>query len=90
MTWDEELWSDLIGKIGPAAVPFIPISPAPTREDAIKHIWQIVGPDFDRFQIDGRMLVKHDLDIVESVMFERIDYAGASVIEAEGIIVARL
>lgn len=89
-TWDEELWRDFINNAGPESVPFMPILAAPTREDTIKHIWQIVGPDFDRYEIEGRMLVKHDLDIADAVLFERIDYAGTTVIEAEGVIVQRL
>lgn len=86
--WNADLWDRFVTEqrewIGKMLV-----TPPPTHEETIKEAWRIVGPSFDRRQINGRLVVAHDLGVVPDILFERIDYAGQVVIEAEGVIVER-
>jgi hypothetical protein len=64
------------------------LRPPPTREETIKEAWRMSK---DRFDFErGWMIVRHDLGIVPDIRFELIHYDGqASVIEAEGTVVAK-
>lgn len=87
--WNADLWSRFVAEqrewIGQQL-----IRPIPTWEETVKEMWRMARSRFDEQQIDGRRIVQHDLGILPDVMFERIDYSGQVVIEADGIIVERL
>ncbi len=65
----------------------VKITAPPTRAETIKEAWSIAGEDMGD---DDEMIVEHDQGIVPPIVFKRITYAAATVIEAEGVIVARL
>lgn len=65
----------------------IVLTAPPTREETIKLAWSKIADRFDYER--GKLTVAHDLGIVEPITFELIDYGKESVIEAEGVIVAR-
>jgi len=70
-----------------AAVLAIVLAPPPTRAETIKEAWRIAGDRFDFAA--GKLIVRHDLDIVPEIVFEIVEYAGVTAIEAEGVIVAK-
>lgn len=66
------------------------LAPPPVRTDEIKEAWGEVRADFGRAAIDGKLMVRHDLNVVPPILFEQIRYGDLWVIEAEGVIVERL
>lgn len=64
------------------------ITPPPTRAETIHEAWRMVGARFP--YDDGTLIVEHDLGIVPAIRFELVDYAAVTVVEAEGVIVARM
>jgi len=74
--WD---WLDQHEEIG--------LRSPPTRAETIIDLWPRVSAAFD--YAAGRLLVQHDLNIIDSIVFELIDYQDVTVIEAEGVVVAK-
>jgi len=66
---------------------YVKIAPPPTRAETIIDVWPRVSAAFD--YAAGRLLVRHDLDVIEPIVFELIDYQDVTVIEAEGVVVAK-
>jgi hypothetical protein len=80
---------EFLSKLGAAlGVPYVHLMPAPTREDTIKEAWRLAGDRFD-YQL-GHLTVVHDLDIVEPIRFEAVQYGNVMAVEAEGLIVSRI
>lgn len=88
---DEKRWAEhLVREHARIQALFAAVAPPPTRVETIKEGWKALRPTWDRDQIDGRVILIHDLGVVEPILFELVRYGGQTVIEAEGVVVERL
>lgn len=91
VSWDDYLAQERSWILGRLNAGFeIKIAPPPTRAETIQEAWRMVGRDWQRDSIDGRLIVCCDLGIVEPILFEAIRYGEQWVIEAEGVVVEKV
>ena len=69
---------------------FVAVAPPPTRAETVKAAWAAARLHWPREQINGRLVVADELDIIAPILFEQVRYGGVWVIEAEGVVVERL
>ena len=79
---------DLAYFLGRVAAHGIKIAPPPTRAETIKEAWRLYGEHFD--YADGKLILEHDIGVIEPPLFELKDYGDITAVEAEGVIVARM
>jgi hypothetical protein len=72
---------------------FFGVAPPPTRAETIKAMWDQGGVSFFATILERpghKLTVVHDLGIIEPVIYELQTYGREWVVEAEGVVVARM